>query len=126
MSEPFISLRNVRKVYRSGGGEFLAVSDVTMDVQEGELVSLLAASGAMAETIPPSIVLIIIGSVTGVSIAALFTGGLMPALVLAVFVAVVIWWRARGDDMSSIVRATPGWTAPWRSRSCARWRAAPR
>ena len=43
-------------------------------IHEGELVSLLAASGAMAETIPPSIVLIIIGSVTGVSIAALFTG----------------------------------------------------
>jgi hypothetical protein len=44
-------------------------------MHEGELVSLLAASGAMAETIPASIVLIIIGSVTGVSIAALFTGG---------------------------------------------------
>ena len=42
---------------------------------EGELVSLLAASGAMSETIPPSLVLITIGSVTGVSIAALFTGG---------------------------------------------------
>jgi len=39
--EPFISLRNVRKVYRSKGVEFLAVSDVTMDVQEGELVSLV-------------------------------------------------------------------------------------
>ena len=46
---------------------------------EGELVSLLAASGAMSETIPPSLVLITIGSVTGVSIAALFTGGLLPA-----------------------------------------------
>ena len=31
---------------------------------------------------PPSLVLITIGSVTGVSIAALFTGGLLPALVL--------------------------------------------
>ena len=41
-----------------------------------ELVALLATSAAMAETIPPSLVLIIIGSVTGVSIAALFTAGL--------------------------------------------------
>ena len=47
--------------------------------QPGELVALLAASGAMSETIPPSLVLITIGSVTGVSIAALFTGGLLPA-----------------------------------------------
>jgi hypothetical protein len=37
---------------------------------EGEMVSLLSASGAMSETIPPSIVLIAIGSTTGVSIAA--------------------------------------------------------
>ena len=48
----------------------------------GDLVALLAATGAQTETIPPSIVLITIGSVTGVSIAALFTGGLLPALVL--------------------------------------------
>ena len=58
-------------------------------IHEGELVSLLAASGAMAETIPPSIVLIIIGSVTGVSIAALFTGGIMPGVVLALALAVI-------------------------------------
>ena len=45
---------------------------------DGEMVSILSASGAMSETIPPSLVLITIGSVTGVSIAALFTGGLLP------------------------------------------------
>jgi TRAP-type C4-dicarboxylate transport system permease small subunit len=50
----------------------------------GELSSLLATSSAMSETIPPSLVLITIGSVTpGLSIAALFTGGLMPAFVAA-------------------------------------------
>ena len=48
----------------------------------GDLVALLATTGAQTETIPPSIVLITIGSVTGLSIAALFTGGLLPAVVL--------------------------------------------
>ncbi|MBV9461981.1 MAG: ABC transporter ATP-binding protein, partial [Bradyrhizobium sp.] len=48
---PFISLRNVRKVYRSGGEEFLALSDVTMDVQEGELVSLVGPSGCGKTTV---------------------------------------------------------------------------
>ena len=37
----------------------------------------------MSETIPPSLVLITIGSVCSVSIAGLFTGGLLPALVAA-------------------------------------------
>src|SRR3954470_20472216 len=50
-AEPFIQLRNVRKVYRSGGVEFLAVSDVTMDVQEGELVSLVGPSGCGKTTV---------------------------------------------------------------------------
>src|SRR5262249_14697290 len=48
---PFISLRNVRKVYKSGTTEFLAVSDVTMDVQEGELVSLVGPSGCGKTTV---------------------------------------------------------------------------
>jgi tripartite ATP-independent transporter DctM subunit len=60
----------------------------------------------MTETIPPSLVIIAIGSVTGVSISALFAGGVMPALVMAAFVSAVIWWRSRGDDMSGVARAT--------------------
>jgi tripartite ATP-independent transporter DctM subunit len=73
-------------------------------INESELVSLLAASSAMSETIPPSLVLITIGSVTGVSIAALFAGGLMPALVLAVALAILARWRARNEDMSAVAR----------------------
>src|SRR5256886_2946161 len=50
-SNSFISLQGVRKVYRSKGTEFLAVSDVTMDVQEGELVSLVGPSGCGKTTV---------------------------------------------------------------------------
>lgn len=72
----------------------------------GDLVALLAATGAQTETIPPSLVLITIGSVTGVSISALFTGGLLPGVVLAVMLAAVVWWRYRGEDLSHVKRAT--------------------
>jgi tripartite ATP-independent transporter DctM subunit len=73
---------------------------------EGDLVALLAATGAQTETIPPSIVLITIGSVTGVSIAALFTGGMVPALVLAAGLCAVVWWRCRGENKAHVKRAT--------------------
>ena len=61
----------------------------------GDLVALLSATGAQTETIPPSLVLITIGSVTGVSIAALFTGGLLPGVVLAFLLCLVVHWRYR-------------------------------
>ncbi|MHC2578875.1 tripartite ATP-independent transporter DctM subunit [Bradyrhizobium diazoefficiens] len=74
----------------------------------GDLVALLAATGAQTETIPPSLVLITIGSVTGVSIAALFTGGLLPGVVLAITLCMLVWWRYRHEDMSHVRRATGG------------------
>lgn len=73
---------------------------------EGDLVALLSATGAQTETVPPSIVLITIGSVTGVSIASLFTGGLVPALVLGAGLCLLVWWRSRGEDLSHVKRAT--------------------
>lgn len=72
----------------------------------GDLVALLSATGAQTETIPPSLVLITIGSVTGVSIAALFTGGLLPGVVLAVMLCFVVWRRYRHEDLSHVTRAT--------------------
>ncbi len=67
---------------------------------------MLAATGAQTETIPPSLVLIITGSVTGVSIAALFTGGLLPSLVLAILLCLVVRFRYRNEDLSHVRRAT--------------------
>jgi len=74
----------------------------------GDLVALLSATGAQTETIPPSLVLITIGSVTGVSIAALFTGGLLPAIVLAFLLCFVIHRRYRNEDLGHVSRATKG------------------
>ncbi|WP_022982284.1 TRAP transporter large permease subunit, partial [Ideonella sp. B508-1] len=72
---------------------------------EGELIALLAASGAMAETIPPSLVLITIGSVAGVSIAALFTGGILPGVVLALLLAVMA--RLRSAEVVQGLKRAP-------------------
>jgi len=72
----------------------------------GDLVALLASTGAQTETIPPSLVLITIGSVTGVSISALFTGGLLPGVVLAITLSALVWWRYRAEDLSHVKRAT--------------------
>ena len=72
----------------------------------GDLVALLSATGAQTETIPPSLVLITIGSATGVSIAALFTGGMLPGVVVGATLAALVWWRYRSENLSGIRRAT--------------------
>ncbi len=76
------------------------------------MIALLATSGAMAETIPPSLVLIIIGSVTGVSIQAMFTAGLLPAFVLSILLVAVALYDAKRENATLSKRAsmrTIGW-----------------
>jgi tripartite ATP-independent transporter DctM subunit len=69
------------------------------------MIALLATSGAMAETIPPSLVLIIIGSVTGVSIQAMFTAGLLPAFVCSLLLIAVAMWEAKRENSTLAQRA---------------------
>jgi len=50
-NEPFIRLSGVRKLYRRGREEHLAISDATFDVHPGELVSLVGPSGCGKSTL---------------------------------------------------------------------------
>lgn len=70
-----------------------------------EMIALLSTGAAMADTVPPSIVLIVLGSVAGVSIAGLFQAGVTVALVLLLALAVLARWQARKEQMGGIQRA---------------------
>jgi tripartite ATP-independent transporter DctM subunit len=67
--------------------------------KRSEMVSLLSTSGAMAELIPPSIVLIILGTVCNLSIQSLFIGGLLPAAIAALALVFVSLLRSRKEKV---------------------------
>lgn len=70
-----------------------------------EGAAVLAASAIMGETVPPSIAMLIVGSITNVSVAAMFIGGVIPAAVMAFSLMALIYVRARRSNAPAIARA---------------------
>ena len=62
-----------------------------------EFVAVLAASAAMAETVPPSVAMLILGSVTSLSVGALFIAGFLPAAMLAVTLMIGVKIRSHAN-----------------------------
>ncbi len=57
-------------------------------------VAVTACAAMMAPIIPPSIIAVIYGSVTGVSIGALFLGGVIPGLLAGFSMLALAWYLA--------------------------------
>jgi tripartite ATP-independent transporter DctM subunit len=73
-----------------------------------EGAAVLAASAVMGETVPPSIAMLIVGSITSVSVGGMFIGGLIPAAVMALCLMTLIYLRARAADAPRTPRAGTG------------------
>jgi tripartite ATP-independent transporter DctM subunit len=71
-----------------------------------EGTAVLAASAIMGETVPPSIAMLIVGSITSVSVAGMFIGGLIPAAVMALALMALIYVRARRSALPRVQRAS--------------------
>ncbi|GGO41726.1 hypothetical protein GCM10012287_01060 [Streptomyces daqingensis] len=70
----------------------------------------VTASGALAMLIPPSLMFILYSSVTGVSIAELFAGGLVPGLLLAAAMILYVVLRAKSAPANApVVQETFTW-----------------
>lgn len=71
-----------------------------------ESAGVLAAATAMSETIPPSIAMLVLGSVVPVSIGEMFVSGLLPAVTLAVILMVLVWMMAVRNPTAPVQRAS--------------------
>jgi tripartite ATP-independent transporter DctM subunit len=55
-----------------------------------EFTSILAASAIMGETIPPSLAIMVLGSVTVLSVGTMFAAGILPAVVMSICIMAYI------------------------------------
>ena len=69
-------------------------------------VAVTACAAMMAPIIPPSIIAVIYGSVTGVSIGALFLGGVVPGVLAGLSMMLLTWFLAPRAGARPSPRAT--------------------
>lgn len=82
-------------------------------------LGLITSSGAVASVMPPSIVMILYGAASEQSVAALFAGGVVPALLIGALTASYIWWASRRQTISDEHR--PALPSVWQATRDAVW-----
>lgn len=78
---------------------------------------VITTAGALGILIPPSIAMVMFSVATNTSVGALFMAGVVPGLMLAFFLGLTTWWRARKFGYPRMPKATAGerWAAFRRS-----------
>lgn len=85
----------------------------------GFAVAVTACAAMMAPIIPPSVIAVIYGSVTGVSVGALFLGGVFPGILAGLSMLALAWYMAPGAGAKASARSS------WSQRGNALGRALP-
>ena len=84
-----------------GSADTSAIGSVMIPAMEREgykkdyAAAICAASGIIGPIIPPSVVMVIYGSMANASIAKLFLGGLIPGILLGISIMVVAYYYTR-------------------------------
>jgi C4-dicarboxylate transporter, DctM subunit len=69
---------------------------------------VICNAGTLGILIPPSIVMVVYAAVTEVSVGRMFMAGVVPGLLLALMLAVAVWWRAGKLTLTRSKRASTG------------------
>lgn len=76
-------------------GSILIPSMLKKKYEKGFITSLQASAATIGPIIPPSILMIIYGSITGVSIAGLFLAGFIPGILMGLALMVIVYFISR-------------------------------
>lgn len=76
-------------------------------------VVITATSAILGPIIPPSLLMVLYGAMTGLSIGTLFLAGIVPGLVIAALLMAYTWYRA--DDIGAVRHARAPSSEVWQS-----------
>lgn len=105
-------------------GSLLLPAMARAGYDKGFSCALVGSAGAASTIIPPSIVLIVYGTITDTSVGKLFLAGIIPGILLGGALIVVAVWQARkhnwsggapfswGELRASLVEAVPALMVP--------------
>lgn len=86
-------------------GGILIPAMVGAGYDKGVSTALMSASGAIGIIIPPSIAFVVYASIADVSVGALFSGGIIPGLIVGLAYIFAALWASRGN--TNIVKQVP-------------------
>ncbi len=85
-------------------GAMLYNDMVRLGYPKERIAGLLVVAGGMGPIIPPSIIMVVYGTITGASIADMFTSGLYIGLIIVAVLMVIVLWYAKKENWPKLDR----------------------
>ncbi|MEL7623083.1 MAG: TRAP transporter large permease [Clostridiales bacterium] len=79
-------------------GSVLIPAMSRLGYDKGMSSALMAASGAIGIIIPPSIAFVIYASIADVSVSKVFSGGIIPGIIVGIAYVIAARWSSRNND----------------------------
>lgn len=85
-------------------GAMLYNDMVRLGYPKERIAGLLVVAGGLGPIIPPSIIMVVYGTITGASIADMFTSGLFIGFIIVAVLMVIVAWYAKRENWPKLDR----------------------
>ena len=100
-------------------GAIVIPAMVEQGYKDADSSALMSVSGTIGLIIPPSILFVVFGSITGVSVTKLFLGGIIPGLVMGALLIICCFIKNRKTMLKTLPKAS--WGERWAAFKDAFW-----